>query len=203
MKSYVIGVSGASGSGKTTFVKNLVSKVGAESVCVFSLDNYYKPLDKQIKDSNDKVNFDLPEAIDIIRFKSDLDNLLSGKKVIIKEYTFNNPKIIPRELVFEKKSIIIIEGVFIFHYDILKSILDFKIFVKTSDEKCIIRRLGRDLVERNYSTQHTLYDFEHHVWVGYEKYTKPYLKTSDIIINNDYDMEKSTEMVSIFLKSKI
>lgn len=203
MTNFVVGVSGASGSGKTTFVKEVVLQLGIENVCVLSMDNYYKPIEEQYRDVNGKENFDLPQAIDIQRFRNDFDKLKNGQTIEISEYTFNNPNKLVTKIKIIPKPIIIIEGVFVFHYEELKPVLDFKIYINVSDHKCIIRRLGRDLIERNYALEHTLYDFENHVWHGYEKYIKPYIQVADIVINNDNNMHKSIAMASVFLHSKL
>ena len=61
-KPFTIGISGGSGSGKTTFVKELAKSFSTEQVCILSQDNYYKPREQQVTDSTGEKNFDLPES---------------------------------------------------------------------------------------------------------------------------------------------
>jgi len=63
-KPFVVGICGGSGSGKTTLLRRLSESFGGITPSVFSMDNYYHPLDMQSIDSNGKVNFDLPTALD-------------------------------------------------------------------------------------------------------------------------------------------
>lgn len=198
---FILGVCGASGSGKTSFVNQLVSYIGEDNVSLHTLDNYYKPIEFQQKDANGKENFDLPSAIDIEKFHSDLKDLIAGKIVIKEEYTFNNPNVIPNIFTIYPKKIIIVEGVFIFHYPEINKLFDLKLFIQTSDYLCVLRRLQRDLITRNYSFEHTLYDFENHVIDGYEQFIKPYIKTCDLIINNEQNMTKPIQVIAGFLKS--
>jgi len=86
---YIIGISGGSGSGKTTIVQSLKEQFG-DAVCFISQDDFYKPKKEQKKDKNGIVNFDLPSAIDAIKMHSTLDQLKQNQPVTIEEYTFNN-----------------------------------------------------------------------------------------------------------------
>ena len=63
-KPFVIGICGGSGSGKTTLLKRLSETFEGVNPSVFSMDNYYFPIEMQRKDQNGIVNFDLPSALD-------------------------------------------------------------------------------------------------------------------------------------------
>lgn len=201
-KSYLIGVCGGSGSGKTTFVNQLEAKLGKENIALVLMDNYYKPISQQTKDENGIENYDLPSAIDSERFINDINKLLLGEKLELVEYNFNNTTIIPKKIIVEKRPIIIIEGVFIYHFDALNAFFDLKIFIDTQEHLRIKRRLMRDLVERNYPIKETLYYIEHHVAPGYKKYIEPYIETCDLIIPNHQNFEKSLDILVDFLKVK-
>ncbi|MGB1031891.1 MAG: uridine kinase family protein, partial [Flavobacteriales bacterium] len=79
--SYVIGLSGGSGSGKTTFLHDLCQRFSSAELAVLTQDNYYKPRHDQKEDENGVINFDVPEAIDVPKFASDLMELKSGKSI--------------------------------------------------------------------------------------------------------------------------
>ena len=76
MKPFVIGICGGSGSGKTTLLKKISSHFGSDNVSVFTMDNYYHPIEQQQKDKNGIVNFDLPTALDEEKLSNDLSNLV-------------------------------------------------------------------------------------------------------------------------------
>ena len=67
-KPYIVGITGGSGSGKTTFLKKLSEGYTANEVCILSMDNYYKPRTQQVFDENGVQNFDLLESIDMNSF---------------------------------------------------------------------------------------------------------------------------------------
>lgn len=201
-KPYIIAVSGGSGCGKTTFVKQLLVQLGIEKASLLSMDNYYKPKLLQTKDKNGIENYDLPSAIDYQLFINDLTILLSGKTIELVEYNFNNPKFQPKKITIEYRKIIIIEGVFVYYFEELKKLFDLKIFIHTTENIRIKRRLIRDLEERNYTINETLYYIENHVTPGYKKYIEPHSDSCDLIIPNNDNFEKSIDLLCAYLRMK-
>lgn len=58
-KPYIVGITGGSGSGKTSFLKKLTEGYTSDEICILSMDNYYKPRTLQVYDENGVQNFDL------------------------------------------------------------------------------------------------------------------------------------------------
>lgn len=198
---YLIGISGGSGSGKTSFLKGLKDCLDPNQACFISFDDYYRPREDQQKDSNGISNFDLPESMEVADFVRDLDLLIEGKSVKRLEYTFNNENLTPQELVIEPAEVIIVEGLFVYHYKTLKERFDLKLFVDADDELKIIRRIIRDKEERNYPLEDVLYRYKNHVIPSYRQYIEPYVKEMDLIINNNHSFDQSLKVICQFIKS--
>jgi uridine kinase len=49
---YLIGIAGGSGSGKTSFIRELMNHFSSEEVVLVSQDNYYQPKEMQEIDAN-------------------------------------------------------------------------------------------------------------------------------------------------------
>ncbi len=141
-KPFIIGICGGSSSGKTKFISELKNQFSAETLCVISQDEYYKEKKHQHIDENGVQNFDLPSAIDKDYFLSDLKKLKDGQVVEKMEYTFNNPTRIPKKLIFNPAPVLVIEGIFIFHYTEIFELLDFSIFMHTKKELKLTRRIN-------------------------------------------------------------
>ena len=62
----LIGISGGTGSGKTRFTKELISRFNDTSLICISQDSYYKDLSEISYDERCDINFDSPDAIDFL-----------------------------------------------------------------------------------------------------------------------------------------
>jgi uridine kinase len=201
-KPYIIGVTGGSASGKTLFLQSLLSSFAENEICLISQDNYYKPRAEQPTDPNGVHNFDTPFSIDFEQYCTDIRALSAGKTVIKKEYTFNNPTIVPKTFVFNPSPIIVVEGIFVFYFPEVANMLDLKIFIDAKEHIKLRRRIVRDQVERGYDLDDVLYRYENHVAPTYEKYIKPFMGEADIIIPNNSKFDRGLDVLVAFLKTK-
>lgn len=202
-KPYIVGIAGGSASGKTSFLKALKKRMPEGSISIVSQDNYYKPFESQTKDENGEVNFDLPTSINRQKFQNDLQVLIEGNPVKIKEYTFNNPNITPEEIELSPAPVIIMEGLFIFHFNEIRSFLDLKVYIKVKEDIKLKRRILRDANERGYNENIVRYQWEQHVTPSYNKFLKPYRDSSDIIITNNISFDKGLNVLVNHLRTKI
>lgn len=183
-KPYIIGIAGNSGSGKTFFLDCFKEQFNPGEITSISLDNYYIPSNTKTKEENKLYNFDLPSAFNTNSFYKDIQSLIEGKTITKEEYTFNNPQLKPNILEIKPSPILIIEGLFIFYYKEINSLLDHRIFIETDEETALARRLKRDFIERGYNKEDVLYKWNNHVIPAYLKYLLPYKKNCNQIINN-------------------
>ena len=207
-KPFVLGIAGGSGSGKTFFLNCFLNHFEKEDVCLVSQDDYYIPVAHNMTpDENKLYNFDLPITIDKQHFYDDSSLLLAGEIVYKKEYTFNNPKAIPKVLEIQPAPILIIEGLFILHFDEIAALMDLKIFIDTEEEVALQRRLKRDLLERGYSEDDIMYKWHNHVVPSFKEFLLPYKDScNQVIINNTHvadDIISVTEKISKELKEKV
>lgn len=202
-KPYIIGITGGSGSGKTTFLKELIGSFSSDDICIISQDDYYRPKDEQVKDALGVENFDLPRSINSSELVTDIIKLIAGETVERQEYTFNNADVEPKTLVFKPAPVIIVEGLFVFHFQEIRKLLDLKVFIHAKENLKVIRRIKRDRLERNYPLDDVLYRYEKHVMPTFEQYIKPYTDKADIIINNNTNFDQALDVVRSFLQHKL
>lgn len=201
--SFIIGISGGSGSGKTSFLRDIKEHFTKEQICFLSQDDYYKPREFQKEDENGIKNFDLPESIEMDEFYFDLVKLTNNMPVQRPEYTFNNDHKDPVTIHLDPAPIIIVEGLFVFYDPKLFNLLDLKILIHASDTQKIIRRIKRDRVERNYPLEDVLYRYEHHVLPSFESYIFPFFNKVDLIINNNKSYEMGKDMLVSYLSHRL
>ncbi len=188
--SYLVGVAGGSGSGKTTLVRALRDLLPSESVCIVSQDDYYLPIERQLKDANGRVNFDLPTALDLDLLAEDLRCLAQGEAVYRKEYTYNMATE-PKWMEIRPARVILVEGLFLFHHPGLRELFDLKVFVEASEEVQLLRRIARDERERGYPLADVMYQWENHVMPAYREHLLPYRHQCDLHVVNEHRYERA------------
>lgn len=193
----IIGICGGSGSGKTTLLKRLSKYYSDLNPVIFSMDNYYRPLNQQKVDANGKINFDLPTALDEDLLADDLQNLVNGNPIEVKEYYFNAPPDKNVLITLYPSDLIIVEGLFLFYFKKVKELLNYSIFIDVHPSTQLDRRLYRDQETRGYSREAILYQWDNHVLPCYDQYLVPYKKEANFIFRNDThaddDFEKLIE----------
>ena len=189
----IIGICGGSGSGKTTLLKRLPTRLGEWKPTVFSMDNYYLPIEDQYRDENGEVNFDLPTALDKVQLVQDLRRLKNGESIEVKEYHFNAPPGKNVLITLDPSEIIIVEGLFLFEYREVREMLDFSIFMDVDPQVQLDRRLYRDQETRGYSREAILYQWNNHVLPCFEKFLLPYKDEADFLFNNDHQADQEFE----------
>jgi uridine kinase len=182
----IIGICGGSGSGKTTLLKRLAEHFNEVSTTVFSMDNYYLPIEKQVSDANGHINFDLPSALNKERLVNDLCMLKSGKSIEVKEYHFNAPPNKNVLITLDPAPVIIVEGLFLFHYREVLEMIDFSIFMDVDPEIQLDRRLYRDQESRGYTREAILYQWDNHVLPCFQQFLEPYKADADFLFRNDH-----------------
>jgi uridine kinase len=140
---------------------------------------------EQAVDENGWINFDLPAGIDDKRLLHDLQLLIDGKSIEKKEYTFNVNEENAKLLNITSAPIIIVEGLFVFHFQEIARLFDLRIFMDADEEITLNRRITRDGTERGYSRDMVMYQWVNHVLPAYKQYLLPYKGTCDKVIMNN------------------
>lgn len=202
-KPFIVGITGGSASGKTSFLRGVLNAFMEEQICLISQDNYYRDLNEIAVDDQGIHNFDLPETIDHHLYAQHIEQLRNGQSIQQMEYTFNNPNIVPKLLTFYPAPIIIVEGIFVFHFRELADQMDLKIFIDAKNSIKLERRVKRDAEERGYDLDDVMYRWKYHVKPTYKQYIKPYRAEADIVIPNNVHYQKGLDVVIEFLKTKL
>lgn len=176
--SILIGIAGGSGSGKSTLAKNLAKAIPDSAL--IAQDNYYRSDIEWTKD----FNYDHPSAFDTELFISHLDSLLSGEDVKSPVYDYSTHKRKSETKTVASAKVIIAEGILVLENEEVRRRADLKIFVDTSEEDRLARRIERDTAERGRSKESVIDQFESAVKPMHELYVEPEKQFSDIIIKN-------------------
>ena len=178
----LIGIAGGTGSGKSTFAEGL-KKLFPNEITIISYDNYYKPQDHLSMDERVKTNYDCPDALDTDLLVKHLRILQSGNRVEIPNYDFCVHTRCDRYTTVDPTPVIIVDGILTFHDERLREMFDIKIFADADADERILRRLRRDVTERDRDIDGVIHQYLETVKIMHGIYVEPTKKYADILIN--------------------
>ena len=178
----IIGVTGGSGSGKTSVSRAIFDSLNGHSLLMIQEDSYYKNQDDISFDERVKVNYDHPNAFDTDLLIEQLGDLLEWKAIDIPVYHYVQHTRSKQTVHVEPKEVIIVEGILVLNDPRLRDLMDIKIFVDTDDDIRIIRRIKRDLEERGRSLQSVIDQYLSTVKPMYHQFIEPTKRYADIIV---------------------
>ena len=180
-----VGITGGTGSGKTTILELLKKEFLENDIGFISQDSYYNDNGKLSFDEKNKINFDHPDAIDFELIINHL-NLLKNKKNINQPiYSFIHHNRIEKTKLVKPKKIMIIEGILILNNIKLRDMIDYKVFVNATENLRFKRRLDRDINERGRIKEEVIELFNTRLNKMHNLYVEPMKEFCDIIIDNN------------------
>lgn len=184
-KPVIIGVSGHGAAGKTTFSTKLAQVIGLNEVSHINTDPYiitsqlrqYTIIQYryQNKDYQSKMTACHPDAHHIVSLERDIRMIRSGLDFYTIDTFYRKSELI------SPKKVTILEGMSVAFVD--PELIDLKIYFYTDGETELMRRVGRDILERG--TDISALRWTHNQRrIQYELFMHPYRQTFDMIIKN-------------------
>ena len=194
-ESYIIGIAGASCSGKTTLATRLAERLPQGPPTIISLDSYYRDLSHMTPDERAAWNFDAPEALDGNLLFQHMRALLGGATVEKPVYDFSTHTRTPRTERVSPSAFIIIEGLFVLYWQEARALLRTKVFIAAPHEVCLARRIARDVRERGRTEESVRAQYAATVRPMYEKYCEPTARFADLQVSGEEPIDDVAETV--------
>lgn len=196
----IIGISGASASGKSLLANTIVRELGSDQVVVISEDSYYKDRSDLPFEERVKINYDHPDAFDHALLCEHLADLQQGVSVKVPLYDHTQHTRKKEFRLVGKHTIIVLEGILLFAEPKLRDMMDIRIFMDTPLDICLIRRLRRDIIERHRSIESVLKQYEETVRPMYLQFIEPSKRYADVIIPRGGENRIAIEMIKAKMK---
>ena len=177
---YIIGICGASCSGKTTVSKEIMKRYKNDDILMISQDNYYFG-------GSEDTNYDIPSAIDFEKLIQDVSELAQDKSIEMPQYDFKTHQRLNETINVQPKKYILVEGILIFSRKELRDLFDLKVYILTYGELCYYRRLKRDVEERGRTVKEVSERYFRDVLPSSKTYVEPMIQFSDIALINNTD----------------
>ncbi|MEW9049532.1 MAG: uridine kinase [Neobacillus sp.] len=181
-KPVVIGVTGGSGSGKTSVTKAIYDSFMGHSILMLEQDYYYKDQSHLPFEERLKTNYDHPLAFDNDLLIEHLEKLLRYEPVEKPVYDYSLHTRSKEIIWVEPKNVIILEGILVLEDERLRNLMDIKLYVDTDADLRIIRRLSRDIKERGRTLDSVIDQYVNVVRPMHNQFIEPTKRYADVII---------------------
>ena len=178
----IIGVTGGSGSGKTSISRAILDQFPNHSIMMLEHDSYYKNQDHLVFEERLNTNYDHPFAFDTDLLIEHLEQLRRFETIEKPVYDYVRHTRSAEVILQEPKEVIILEGILILEDERLRNLMDIKIYVETDDDIRIIRRIKRDMEERGRTLDSVIDQYLSVVKPMYHQFIEPTKRYADVIV---------------------
>ena len=199
-RTLLIGIAGASGSGKSCFAEKLRSQLGESRVIILSQDFYYKERSDVPFEARQRFNYDHPDAIDFELLVKQLFTLKSGSAIEHPMYDFAQHNRRPEIRSVGPAEVVLVDGILIYAVEACRQLFDYRLFIDTPLDLCFIRRLRRDLRERGRSVESVVEQYLTTVRPMYLEFVEPTRALADRVISGACDFAAEIEAVAGIVK---
>ena len=136
MNSFIIGIAGGTGAGKTTLADAIQERFG-DRAALIAQDSYYRDLSDKTVDERAKTNFDAPDALETKLLSEHLKLLRDGQPVQVPCYDFStHTRVLGDHCIMNPSSVVIVEGIILFTDPRICKLLDLCVFVLLRVTRC-------------------------------------------------------------------
>ncbi|PID16742.1 uridine kinase [Sporosarcina sp. P34] len=181
-KPVVIGITGGSGSGKTSVTKKIHEVFQGHSVVVIEQDDYYKDQSHLVFEERLTTNYDHPLAFDTDLLIQHIHQLINRQAIEKPTYDYTLHTRSTEKVIVDSQDVIILEGILVLEDERLRDLMDIKLFVDTDSDIRIIRRILRDIHDRGRTVDSVVEQYVKVVRPMHNQFIEPTKKYADIII---------------------
>ena len=197
----LLGIAGGTASCKTTFARKFREASPRGEVAVVPLDCYYKHKPELTFPERCQQNYDHPDAFDIELLVAHIKLLKAGKEISMPLYNFAKHLRDDKTELVRPCRVIIVEGILTFHWEALRALFDYKVFIEVPDDIRFQRRMNRDIRERGRSKESVEAQWGATVQPMHLEYCVPTKRFADRVIPGDDTIDVSVREVVALLFS--
>lgn len=198
----VIGITGGSGSGKTTVVKKILSAFSNSEVALLSQDSYYKDNKHLSLADRQKINFDHPDSFEWELLEKHLKELRAGNAIEEPTYDYITSTRQQKTIRIEPSHVLLVEGILLFTEKNIRDLCDIKVFVDAEPDDRLLRIIQRDMQERGRTAEAVMQRYAV-VKAMHDQFIEPTKKFADIIIPQGGENLVAVDILVSTIKTKL
>ncbi len=179
--SFVVGIAGGTGAGKTAIAEAVTEAVG-DAVARVPLDSYYRDLSHLDVAEREAVNYDHPSAFEWELVREHLEQLLEGAAVEMPQYDFTVHNRTDETVRVDPAEVVVVEGIFALYDDSVVDMQDLRLYVQTDADVRILRRIRRDVIDRGRDLEGVIDQYLSTVKPMHEQFVAPTRKRADVVV---------------------
>lgn len=201
--SFVIGIAGGTGSGKTTIARSIAAALPAEHVTTLEHDWYYRDRADLSPEERAQLNFDHPDSLETSLLVEHVRALREGRAIDAPVYDFVKHARKQETTRIEPKPVIIVEGILVFVEEKLRELMNVKVFVDTDADIRLMRRIRRDIEQRGRTFQSIREQYYRTVRPMHLAFVEPSKRWADVLIPEGGDNRVALSLVTSALREVI
>ena len=180
-RPFLIGVAGGTCSGKTTVSERLAELAGDDSLALIKLDSYYVTRTHMPFAERQLLNYDHPDAFDWSLLNDHLAALAAGVSVPVPIYDYAIHDRSEHVRMVHPAAIVVVEGILVLYEPTLRYRFDLRVYIDTDADLRLIRRLQRDVAERDRTPESIIHQYLSTVRPSHEQFIEPSKRHADVI----------------------
>jgi uridine kinase len=202
MSGLVVGIAGATGSGKTTVARRLTEAL-TKHVALLQHDSYYRDRPELTYEQRCDLNFDHPDALETTLLVEHIEELRAGRGVGVPIYDFTEHRRSVQTLAVAAAPVVIVEGILVLADERLRRLVDIKVFVDTDADLRVFRRIRRDIEKRGREFESIRKQYYATVRPMQLQFVEPSKRWADVIIPEGGRNEVALDLLVAKLRSVV
>ncbi|MCL4112902.1 UNVERIFIED_CONTAM: hypothetical protein GTU68_004447 [Idotea baltica] len=201
MTPFLVGIAGGSGSGKSTFCRQLADKLNGH-IEIIQHDNYYVDQSHLAIEQSNRLNFDHPDSLESTLLLTQLQSLRNGQSIEMPTYDFATHSRTTVTQTILPVPIILVDGILLFADNALADVFDLRIFIHTAEDERLRRRIKRDQARRGRTRESVVTQWRSTVQTMFIEFVAPTQNRAHLVVPMDRPNPTAVETVSRALRSR-
>ena len=167
------------------------------------MDGYYRDFAHLPMEERRKINWDHPETFDLDLFVSHLERLARGEPIDKPVYDFTTHVRSPRTERITSADVVVVDGILLFTDERIRALFDVKVFVDADPDIRLVRRIQRDMSERDRPLEEILQQYLTTVRPMHLQFVEPGKRYADIIVPRGGQNVVAIEMILTTIQRRL